>query len=141
MSLFQSQSMVKGFPALSKYISSCTSCIMGKHKRDSFASAFNRAKEQLELVHTNLCSPMQEKLVAGSLYFLTFIDNFSRKIWVYFIKYKSETFSKFKEFKAEVEKQSGKFIKVLRFDKGGEYESNEFIDFCKRHGIKKTNNN
>ena len=43
--------------------------------------------------------------------------------------------SKFKEFKAEAEKQSGKFIKVLRSDKGGEYESNEFIDFCKQHGI------
>jgi len=137
MSLLQSQSMVKGLPSLSDHISSCTSCIMGKHKRDSFASASNRVKEQLELVHTNLCGPMQEKSVAGSLYFLTFIDDFSRKIWVYFIKYKSETFSKFKEFKAEAEKQSGKFIKVLRSDKGGEYESNEFIDFCKQHGIKK----
>ena len=80
---------------------------------------------------------MQEKSVVDSLYFLTFIDDFSRKIWVYFIKYKSETFSKFKEFKAEAEKQSGKFIKVLRSDKGGEYESNKFIDFCKQHGIKK----
>ena len=80
---------------------------------------------------------MQEKSIAGSLYFLTFIDDFSRKIWVYFIKYKSETFLKFKEFKAKAEKQSGNFIKVLRADKGGEYEPNEFIDFCKQRGTKK----
>ena len=78
--------MVKGLPSLSDHISSCASCIMGKHKRDSFASASNRAKEQQELVHTDLCVPMQEKSIAGSLYFHTIIDDFSRKIWVYFIK-------------------------------------------------------
>ena len=117
MSLLQRQTMVKGFPALSDHISYCTSCIMGKHIGDSFASASNKAKEQLELVHTYLCGPMQEKLVPGSLYFLTFIHDFSRKIWVYFIKYKYETFSKFKQFKVEAKKQSGKFIKVLRSDK------------------------
>ena len=51
--------MVKGFPVLSDHISSYTSCMMGKHKRDSFASASNRAKEQLKLVHKYLCGPMQ----------------------------------------------------------------------------------
>ena len=44
MSLLQRQSMVKGFPSLSDHISSCTICIMGKHKRDSFASTRNRSK-------------------------------------------------------------------------------------------------
>ena len=55
--------------------------------------------------------------------FLTFIDDFSRKIWIYLLKNKSESFSRFKEFKAFTEKQFGKFIKMLSSDGGGEYDS------------------
>ena len=49
---------------------------------------------------------------------------------------KSQAFDVFKIFTAMVEKESNKFIKVLRSDGGGEYMSNEFMDFCKRYGIK-----
>ena len=79
---------------------------------------------------------MQIQSIGGSFYFLTFIDDFSRKVWVYFLKHKSDTFTYFKEFKAEAEKQSGKFVKILRSDGEGEYDSREFVDFCKQHGIK-----
>jgi hypothetical protein len=72
---------------------------------------------------------MQTESIGGSFYFLTFIDDFSRKIWIYFLRHKSETFTKFKEFKAEAEKQSGKFLKVLKSDGGGEYNSREFANF------------
>ena len=54
---------------------------------------------------------------------LTFIDDYTRKTWVYFLKLKSEVLEKFCHFKALVEKQSGKHIKVLRTDRGGEYIS------------------
>ena len=73
-----------------------------------------------------ICGPMQEPSLGGSIYFLTFIDDFSRKTWVYFLKYKFETFSKFKKFKGFVENQSGLSFKILRLDRGGEYMSNEF---------------
>jgi transposase InsO family protein len=63
-----------------------------------------------------------------------FIDDFSGKIWIYFLRHKSETFAKFKEFKVEAEKQSGKYVKVLRSD-GGEYSSKEFANFYKSQGI------
>ena len=53
------------------------------------------------MVHTNLCGPMQTESIGGSFYFLMFIDDFSRKIWIYFLKHKSETFAKFKEFNVE----------------------------------------
>ena len=66
---------------------------------------------------------------------MTFIDDFSRETYIYFIRNKSENFSKFKEFKALTEKQSGKFIKMLRSDGGGEYDSHEFSNFCKKHVI------
>jgi hypothetical protein len=57
---------------------------------------------------------MQTKSIGCGFYFLTFIDDFSRQIWIYFLRHKSETFAKFKEFKDEGEKQSGKHVKILR---------------------------
>ena len=136
MILLQKQSMVIGFPPSINQIRSCESCIVGKHQRDSFPSSSYRAKECLELVHTDLCGSMQNQLFGISFYFLTFMDDCRRKVWVYFLKQKSETFTRFKEFKAEAEKQSGRFVKVLRSDGGGEYDSREFVEFCKHHGIK-----
>ena len=80
---------------------------------------------------------MKTQSMGGSFYFLTFIDGFSRKVWIYILNNKSKTFSRFKEFKDPTEKQSGKFIKLLRSDGGGEYDSHEFTDFCKQHGIQR----
>ena len=68
---------------------------------------------------------------------MSFIDDYSRKTWLYLLKQKSQAFYVFKTFKAMAEKESNKFIKVLRSDGGGEYMSNEFMDFCKYHGIKR----
>ena len=52
------------------------------------------------------------------MYFLTFIDYYTRKKWIYLLKHKSKAFSIFKKFKALVEKESGKQIKVLKSDNG-----------------------
>ena len=71
----------------------------------------------------------------GFYYFITFTDDFSRYGYVYLLKNKSDSFEKFKEYKAEVEKQTGESIKVLRSDRGGEYLSLEFKGFLKYYGI------
>ena len=63
------------------------------------------------------------------MYYVLFIDDHSRKAWIYLLKDKSETFDRFKEFKALIENQTGRHIRILRSDNGGEYESNEFDDF------------
>ena len=66
---------------------------------------------------------------------LTFVDDFSRKTWVYFLRHKNETFSYFKKFKALVEHQTGRKIKKLRTDNGLEFVDYEFTEFCEEHGI------
>jgi transposase InsO family protein len=71
------------------------------------------------------------------LYYVIFIDDYSRKCWIYLLKAKSDTFDKFKEYKAFVEKQRGKHIIILRTYNGGESESLQFEDFCKSAGIKR----
>ena len=68
----------------------CESFIIRKHQRDNFPHAATyRVNEPLELVHTDLCGPMQEQSLGGNFYFLKFIDDFSRKAWVYFVKHES----------------------------------------------------
>ncbi|KAL4295260.1 hypothetical protein GQ457_12G032180 [Hibiscus cannabinus] len=92
-------------------------------------------RRPLEIVHTDIAGPFDIPSLGGNRYYLTFIDDYSRKCWVYVLKEKSEALAKFKEFKAMVEKQSGKYIKILRSDRGGEYTAKLFEDFCKEHGI------
>jgi transposase InsO family protein len=80
---------------------------------------------------------MQTPSLTGFVYFMTFIDDFSRKTWLYLLKQKSESFDVFKKFKSMVENESGRTIKIPRSDRGGEYKLNEFIEFCGLHGIKR----
>jgi transposase InsO family protein len=80
---------------------------------------------------------MSVKSLGGSLYYVIFIDDYSRKTWLYLLKTKGEVFSKFQEFKAKIENLTNKKIKTLRTNNGGEYTSKEFVDFCKLTGIRR----
>jgi transposase InsO family protein len=80
---------------------------------------------------------MQTPSIGDITYFLTFIDDFLRKTWIYFLKHKYDALGCFQQFKSLVEKHSGYYIKVLRTDRGGEYVSRYFQNFCKVHGINK----
>jgi transposase InsO family protein len=75
--------------------------------------------------------------VSGFKYFVLFIDDYSRETWIYFLKAKDEVFDKFQESKALVENQTGRKIRVLRSNNGGEYTSKEFVDYCTVARIKK----
>jgi transposase InsO family protein len=80
---------------------------------------------------------MSSSSLNGCLYYVIFIDDYSRKCWMFFLKAKSDTFDKFKEYKAFIEKQTEKHIRILKTDNGGEFESLQFEDFCKSVGIKR----
>lgn len=71
----------------------------------------------------------------GLVYFVSFIDDFSMKVLVYFIEHKSEVFDKFKQWKTQVEKQTRKQVKYLQTDNGLEYRLGEFLRQCKTEGI------
>ena len=87
----------------------------------SFSAKGERAKEPLELVHTDVCGPLNVQARGGCEYFVNFIDDYSRYSYIYLMQRKSETFQKFQEFRAEAEKQLSKSLKTLRSDRRGEY--------------------
>ncbi len=98
-----------------------------------------RATKPLEIVHSDVCGPMKTTSLGGARYFVMYIDDFSRKVWVYLLKSKGECLEKFNEFKALVETQSEHNIKVFRSNNGGEYISKGFKGFLKAHDIEKQN--
>jgi transposase InsO family protein len=91
----------------------------------------------LDLIHYDVCGPMSVQSFSGISYYVLFIDDYSRKTWIYFLKTKDEVFERFKEFRALVENQIGRRIMVLRSDNRGEYPSNEFVEYCVAQWIKK----
>ncbi|KAL4284866.1 hypothetical protein GQ457_16G010810 [Hibiscus cannabinus] len=136
LKLLSKAKMVNGLPEINPPNQLCESCIKGKQHRQRFEVGKSwRARRPLEIVHTDIVGPFDIPSVGGNRYYLTFIDDYSRKCWVYVLKEKSEALAKFKEFKAMAEKQSDQFIKILRSDRGSEYTKNLFEDFCKEHGI------
>ena len=115
----------------------CEDCIFGKQKKVSFTKSGKTPKaERLELVHTDVWGPSPVSSLAGSLYYVTFIDDSTRKLWVYFLKKKSKVFDTFRKWKAMVENETGLKIKRVRSDNGGEYRDNRFREFCVNNGIK-----
>lgn len=115
----------------------CRACQAGKQFRTSFSDGDAwRASEVLQLVHADICGPLNTPSVTGCRYFLLFVDDFSRRMWVYFLKQKSEVFTMFQTLKALVEKESSCQIVTLWSDNGGEFCSIEFTNFCASHGIK-----
>ena len=106
--------------------------LCGKHHKSPMpTSSGTRSKELLGLVHSDVCGKISTESIGGAEYFLTFIDDKTRYVWVYTLKHKAEVFDRFVEWKALVEKQSGQKLKVLRTDNGGEYTSNKFEEFLK----------
>jgi len=73
--------------------------------------------------------------IGGCRYYVSFIDDHTRKVWVYSMKHKGEVFQHFLNFKTIVEKEECVSIKCLSSDGGGEYFSNEFNEYLKEHGI------
>lgn len=114
----------------------CPHCLAGKQRRVSFkSSAPTRKSEMLELIHSDVCGPMKTRSLGGAYYFVTFIDDHSRKIWAYTLKTKDQVLDTFKLFQASVERKTGKKLKCIRTDNGGEYIGS-FDEYCREQGIR-----
>ena len=137
MQLLQHHRMVDGLhiPPNPK-LRFCESCVLGKQSKDPFRKfGVRRASELLELVHTDLNGPMTEASLGGALYFMLVIDDLSRYTSVYFLKYKSDALKCMDVFRTYAERKTGKLLKNIRSDNGGEFTSKAFSLYCEQSGI------
>jgi transposase InsO family protein len=109
--------------------------IYGKQNRQKFKTGRHTSEGILDYIHSDVWGPSPTILYGGSSNFVTFIDDFSRKVWIYMLKRKVDVFIVFKQFRALVEKSTGRSIKCLRINNGGEFTSMEFENYCKVFGI------
>lgn len=114
----------------------CDHCLAGKQHRASFARKSTRKQAKLELVHSDVCGPIEVESNGGNKYFVTFIDDATRKTWIYILKTKSQVFETFQKFHVMVERETESKLKCLRTDNGGEYTSHEFKNYCAQYGIR-----
>lgn len=130
-----SKGYVEGVQLSNDTLTSCVSCAEGKQHRKSFPAEGSRSSGVLDIIHSDVCGPMEVKSIKGSLYFVTFIDDYTRRVAVYFIKKKDEVLSCFLDYKSEVENQQGATIKILRTDNGKEYVNKAMETELKKSGI------
>ena len=114
----------------------CDFCLFGKQHRVSFNIPFTRKPNVLDLVYFDVCGPIDVETSGGNKYFVTFIDDASRKVWDYVLITKDQVFKHFKKFHVMVERKKGKPLKCLHSDNGGEDTSNEFKSYCSEKGIR-----
>ncbi|KAM1393925.1 hypothetical protein ACFX2F_030029 [Malus domestica] len=138
LKMLQQKQMVSGLPQIKDSSRVCENCMVGKQPRDPFPKRSTwMASQNLQLIHADICGPIKPSSNSKKRYLLTFIDDFTRKTWVYFLVEKSEAFRFFKVFKSLVENETDASIKSLRTDRGGEFTSHEFVEFCVENGIQR----
>lgn len=114
----------------------CEACVIGKTHKVSFSQAKHVTKDKLDYIHSDLWgSPNVPYSLSRSQYFISFTDDCTRKVWLYFMRFKDEAFQSFVICKKMVETQSERKIKRLRTDNGLEFCNKQFDGYCKEHGI------
>ena len=115
--------------------SPCMGCELGKQMRLPFSASAKCSDQRLQIVHSDLCGPMQVQSIQGAKYFATFVDDYSRNGVVYFLKSKDQCIDALRKFLAWAETQTGEKMRVLHSDRRGEYMSGAFKAILDEKGI------
>ena len=125
--------LVKDMPISKQDMTFCEPCVEGKARQQpNPKQCYTRSANILDLIHSDVGGPLKAQSFGGKGYFVTFTDDCSIFVWVHFIRDKSEVFRKFHELVKELEKGTGRKVKALRSDRGGEYLSGEIKQYTKR---------
>lgn len=131
------KNMVVGLPQIDHIEQICDGCLIGKQRRKPFpGTATFRAEQPLALLHADLCGPVTPPTPAGNRYFLLVVDDYSRYMWIVLLKSKDQALAAIHKVKKKAEKEVNCELKSLRTDRGGEFNSMHFNEYCDEHGIK-----
>ncbi|KAJ0443134.1 putative RNA-directed DNA polymerase [Helianthus annuus] len=112
----------------------CHSCQLSKHKKLPFSDSVSHTLMPFAMLHCDLwTSPIISH--AGYKYYMVITDDFTHYTWVYPLKFKSETFSKFTHFHQFVSTQFRLPIQTFQCDMGGEFDNTNFKNFATKNGI------
>lgn len=113
----------------------CRPCAMAKMVKQPFPSGDKQPTRRLELIHMDVCGPMQDPSMGGSYYCATFVDDASNYSEVRCIKNKSDVAGVVKEVLTMLETQSEEKLLRVRTDRGGEYIAGELDSYFKSKGV------
>lgn len=113
----------------------CEQCLAGKQHRMPFPLSTSRATERLELIHADLCGPMEVESIGKSKYFLLLKDDYSCYRFVYFLTHKDEVKEILKRFLTYTERELNLKVKTLRSDNGLEFVNKEVKSMLEERGI------
>ncbi|GMF16735.1 unnamed protein product [Phytophthora lilii] len=135
--LVRTQRATYGMPVVKQETEKlCGGCLKGKQTVAPFPQrSLKKTSRVLELIHTDVMGPMRTVSKGGARWILTFVDDYSRFVVVYFMKNKSEVASKLNEFKAFYENQWGEQLRCLRSDNGTEFINKKMARICAKNGI------
>jgi transposase InsO family protein len=137
LKLLSQRQMVHDIPKIEHEDRICDSCLIEKQHRNPFpAESKYRADLPLELWHGDLYGPITPATHGGNRYFLLLVDDCTRFMWLVLIRSKDETFEAFKKVKTAAEIEKNNKLKALRTDRGREFTSNEFKQYCELLGVK-----
>lgn len=132
------EELVRGLPLLSQVEQVCEACLAGKHRRSPFPHrALRRSTEVLELVHGDLCGPITPATPSGNHYFLLLVDDYSRYMWVALLPTKDAAPTAIQQIQAAAERKSGKKLRALRTDRGGEFTAGNFNKYFAELGVRR----
>lgn len=130
MKIYKTQAVIN-IPKISKLKNAiCGPFLHGKKTRIDFKAKECSSSNPLEMIHENLCGPTRPPTLQGKKYFILFIYDYTRMMWVFFKIFKLEALECFRNLKETIENESDSKIKCLRKNKGGEFNSREFNRFC-----------
>lgn len=113
----------------------CNTCALAKSTHKVPKATGIRSKKPLELIHSDLSGRFATQSLGKALYYISFIDDFTRYSWIYFLKEKSDTHKAIKTFVTRVEKQYDAKVKKFRNDNGGEYINDANKNYFSEKGI------
>lgn len=116
----------------------CGICALGRQHREAETGTREKATELLQVIHTNVCGPMQTPTLTGERYFIAFTDEMSGRVSISLLSSKDGALAAFQAYRARAEKTSGKAIKIMRSDGGGEFLNKRFQQYLRDAGIQHT---
>ena len=130
--------MVRGLPQIDHVEQICDSCMAGKQRRRPFPATSNyRAKNLLDLVHADLCGPITPETPGGKKLFLLAVDDKSRYMWLVLLSSKDQAADAIIRLQVCAEAEAGHKLGTLRTDRGGEFTSRAFGEYCAMEGVQR----